>query len=48
MKYSKPEITFLGQAHRLIASSMLKGPFAGDASGDPSDKTATGYEADEQ
>jgi hypothetical protein len=49
MKYSKPELTFLGEAHRLIASSILKGPITGDSSGDPSDRTnPVGYEVDEE
>jgi len=32
MNYCKPEITILGQAHRLIASNLLKGEITGDSS----------------
>jgi hypothetical protein len=49
MEYRKPELLPLGAAHQLIASALLKGPYMGDASGDPSDHTPTpaAYQADE-
>jgi hypothetical protein len=46
MKYEKPEIWAVGQAHQTVRNTMQKGPSL-SSDGSPNRVTIAAYEADE-